>query len=77
MTDFPANIVQRLCEHKMTDAGLTIRVRWLGFDATHDTWEPLDKLAEDVPELVEPFLYSKRADPRCARALRRYFPGGA
>ena len=75
LKDFPDNIVQRLCEHRMADTGMELRVRWLGFDQTHDTWEPLARLAEDVPDLVERYLYAKRADPRCARATRRYFPG--
>ena len=73
--DYPDNVVGRLVAHKMTDKGLTIRVRWLGFDHAHDTWEPLANLAEDVPELVEQFLYKHRADRRCARALSKYFPG--
>ena len=30
-------------------------VRWFGFDATHDTWEPAEELKEDVPELVKMF----------------------
>ena len=77
LVDFPDNIPQRLCEHRMTDRGMEVRVRWLGFDETHDSWEALSRLAEDVPELVEQFLYKHRADARCARALRRYFPGGS
>ena len=73
--DYPDNIVQKLLEHRREQGALEIRVRWLGFDRTHDTWEPLARLAEDVPELVEAFLYEHRADGTCARALRRYFPG--
>ena len=75
LQDFPDNIPERLCEHKVEEQGLVIRVRWLGFDATHDSWEALAQLAEDVPEMVEAYLYKRRAEPRCARALRRYFPG--
>ena len=73
--DYPNNFVQQLLDHRMDNDGLKIKVRWLGFDATHDSWEPLSTLVQDVPELVEEYLYSKRADRRCARALRRYFPG--
>ena len=75
LTDYPDNLVQRLCEHRMSGRGLEVRVRWLGFDVTHDSWEPIAGLAEDVPEMLEEFLYKHRADARCARALRRYFPG--
>ena len=52
-----------------------MRVRWLGFDRANDTCEPLSQLAEDVPDLVEAYLYEHRAEAQCARALRRYFPG--
>ena len=75
LKDFPDNIPERLGGHRMGAVGMEIKVRWLGFDATHDSWEGLGQLAEDVPELVEAYLYGKRADPRCARALRKYFPG--
>ena len=73
--DYPNNLVQQLLDHKMDGSTFTVKVRWLGFDKTHDSWEPLANLAEDVSDLVEEYLYSKRADRRCARALRRYFPG--
>ena len=73
--DYPNNFVQQLLDHKMDGSTFKMKVRWLGFDRTHDSWEPLASLAEDVPDLVEEYLYSKRADRRCARALRRYFPG--
>ena len=38
------------------DALLELRVRWLGFTPAEDTWEPIDRLHEDQPELVERFL---------------------
>ena len=72
--DFPDNIPQRLIAHSAA-GGLTLKVRWLGFDSAHDSWEPVANLAEDVPEMVEAYLYDNRADARCARALRRFFPG--
>ena len=73
--DYPDNIVQKLLEHKRDRDGVRVRVRWLGFDRVHDTWEPLTQLVEDVPELVEAYLYEHREDALCARSLRRYFPG--
>ena len=74
--DFPDNIPDRLLAHRRDADGMKIQVRWLGFDRTHDTWEPVSNLAEDVPEMLESYLYEQRADAQCARALRRYFPGG-
>ena len=68
--DYPENPVQQLMDHRMENDGIRVRVRWLVFDTTHHTWEPLSALAEDVPELVEEYLYSKKGDRRCARALR-------
>jgi RNase H-like domain found in reverse transcriptase/Reverse transcriptase (RNA-dependent DNA polymerase)/Integrase core domain/Integrase zinc binding domain/Chromo (CHRromatin Organisation MOdifier) domain len=35
---------------------LQIRVRWRGYTSRSDTWEPLDTLLDDVPELVREFL---------------------
>ena len=54
---------------------MEIRVRWLRYDSSHDTWEPVANLAEDVPELVEEYLRGKAHEPQCVRALARYFPG--
>ena len=73
--DYPDNVVKRLVTHRMTAAGMQLKVRWLGFDHAHDTWEPVENLAEDVPDLVETFLYKNRQDRRCARALTKFFPG--
>ena len=41
---------------------------------THDSWEPVTNLVDDVPSLVEAYLYEHRADVLCARLARRY-PG--
>ena len=38
------------------DALLELRVRWLGFTPAEDTWEPIDRLHEDQPALLERFL---------------------
>jgi hypothetical protein len=35
---------------------LEIRVRWLGFEANEDTWEPVERLQEDVPVVLHRFL---------------------
>ena len=59
--DYPDNIVQKLLGHRQDDDGFKIRVRWLGFDRTHDTWEPVTKLAADVSDLVEKYLMPSAA----------------
>ena len=69
--DYPDNIVKRLMAHRMDADGIKLKVRWLGFDEAHDSWEPIATLTEDVPDLVEEYLYAKRRDRRCAKL----FPG--
>ena len=73
--DYPDNRVQSLLAHRQEQGVLQIKVRWLGFDKTHDSWEPIVNLVDDVPDLVEAYLYEHRADALCARLARRYFPG--
>jgi Chromo (CHRromatin Organisation MOdifier) domain len=34
----------------------SVLVSWLGFDPADDSWEPIDTLNEDVPDLVSSFL---------------------
>ena len=63
--DYPDNLVQQLLDHKMDGSTFREKVCWLGFDKTHYSWESLASLAEDVPDLVEEYLYSKMADRRC------------
>ena len=52
---------------KEKDGSFRIRVRWEGYDSSDDTWEPLARLAEDVPNLVKSFL--KDGVPEHARKL--------
>jgi hypothetical protein len=49
--------LENIVDWRETDeALLELRVRWLGFTPAEDTWEPIDRLHEDQPELVERFL---------------------
>ena len=81
--DYPNNFVQQLLDHRMDNDGLKIKVRWLGFDATHDSWEPLAGLAQDVPCAGASGGVSVREEwgpPMCAGApsiLPRVNAGGA
>ena len=38
-----------------------LKIHWLGFDNTEDSWEPLENLALDVPTLVGDYLFSKHS----------------
>ena len=73
--DYPDNVVKRFVGHSTVAKGvLHLRVRWLGYDAAHDTDESIGNLAEDVPNLVQAYLLENRHLPVCARVLRTYFP---
>ena len=47
-----------------------LKVRWKGFEAADDTWEPIDTLIQDVPDLVQQFLATRKQD-RLVQQLRR------
>ena len=76
LRDYPDNVVQRFVSHNFGPAPecqLMLRVRWLGYDAAHDTHEPVTNLIEDVPDLVEAYLRKHPDDRACTRMLRRFF----
>ena len=72
--DFPDNIPRRFVAHRFARAGhMEIRVRWLGFTAALDTWESVENLVEDVPDMVRDYLQSNINEPACRRMMQRYF----
>ena len=76
LRDYPDNIVKRFVSHRFGPAPecqLMLQVRWLGYDAAHDTEEPVTNLIEDVPDMVESYLRKHPDDRACARMLSRYF----
>ena len=50
-----------------------MQVRWIGFDAAGDTWEPVAELMTSVPDMVEAYLRDN-PEPMLDRLLERYFP---
>ena len=73
--DYPDNVVQRILGHTTDNHGvMRLTVRWLGYDAAHDSHEPIANLVEDVPDLVQQYLTEHRDQAACARVLRTYFP---
>ena len=74
LTDYPDNIVKRFVSHRTDATGqLLLRVRWLGYDHAHDTWEPAHQLAQDVPQLLEEYLRQHDDEGPVARTLTQYF----
>ena len=52
--------VEKLLDYRIEEGKEEVLVKWFGFDQKDSTWEPIDKLREDVPELLESFM-SKRS----------------
>ena len=48
--------MDKILQWRHTAGGVQLRVRWLGFESSDDTWEPLDTLYEDVTELIQEFV---------------------
>ena len=51
--------------------GLMVQVCWKGLPASEDTLEPLARVAEDVPQMLERLLSRKNGDPRLIAKARR------
>ena len=63
------NVVEDLVDWREDDdGGIQIRFKWLGFSADEDTWELVNVLHEDQPELVEAFL--RRVQDVCVFAAQ-------
>jgi hypothetical protein len=54
--------ISELVDIKRTTSGFSVLVRWLGFDSSDDTWEPIEQLFEDIPLILHDFLIQKRME---------------
>ena len=52
--------VERITAWCSRDAGIQLRVHWLGFEDGEATWEPLSDMFGDVPDIVRDFVTSRR-----------------
>ena len=52
--------VESLVGWRTTAAGIQLRVRWLGFEPADATWEPLELLFKDIPEMIQDFAALRR-----------------
>lgn len=63
--------VQRLMRLVETDDGLMVLVRWKGLPNSEDTMEPVKKIHEDVPVLLEKLLCRKNTPTNLIAEARR------
>ena len=60
--------VEDIVDWRENDNGdLELRIRWLGFTTSEDSWEPVAALHEDQPLLVERYL--QRVQHECNLAI--------
>lgn len=52
-------VVEGIVAHKGKPGHRQFRVKWRGFDTTENTWEPEERLREDVPDKVKAYLKRK------------------
>ena len=60
MYDEKGLCVESLVGWRTTASGLQLRVRWLGFEPADATWEPLELLYLDIPEMIQNFAALRR-----------------
>jgi hypothetical protein len=51
--------ISELLDIRSSSSGYEILVRWLGFDKSDDTWEPVQQIFEDIPLILHDFLIQK------------------
>ncbi|KAF1330768.1 hypothetical protein FI667_g4937, partial [Globisporangium splendens] len=61
--------VERICNHKFNDnmKSYELLVKWKGFEDIEDSWEPVESIRADVPDLVKRYV-----DQSGDRKLQRY-----
>lgn len=57
-------VVDRLVDRMRKNGTTYYKVRWKGFTKKHDSWEPENRLREDVPEIVEAYHHKSRLRKR-------------
>jgi transposase InsO family protein len=74
--DYPHNFVKGIRDHRVEPQHgvFQLKVRWVGWGAEGDTWEPIHAIAEDAPHFVEDYLAQNRDSEACERYLNEYFP---
>ena len=62
--------LEKVIDWRQTDAdSIELRVRWLGFEANEDSWEPVQAMHEVAPAVVERYMRSVEAECEHAAQL--------
>lgn len=56
--------VDHIIEQRLHNGLLQYNVHWFGYDASYDTWEPADSIAETAPDCVNAYLKRKYPDKK-------------
>ena len=51
--------IEKLLDIRPSTTSYDILVKWLGFSEDENSWEPIERLLEDVPVYLKEFLFSK------------------
>eukprot|EP00924_Labyrinthula_sp_SR-Ha-C_P007835 augustus_masked-scaffold_28-processed-gene-4.112-mRNA-1 protein AED:0.46 eAED:0.46 QI:0/0/0/0.5/1/1/2/0/755 len=64
--------VEKLLDVQFEQRKWWILVKWYGFEEADNSWEPLNTLAENIPEVVKDFLVEMRTR-NSKRALKKFY----
>ena len=64
-------VVEAIVGKKRVGNSFHLEVKWLGFEESENTWEPIESLYEDVPEMVTQFVQAD-GDPHLLRTLTAF-----
>ena len=65
-------IIEKLCEIRRSGNSFSVRVMWEGLPDTIDhTWEPIQQIQEDVPDMLLEFLKTGTKDSLRSKALQQ------
>lgn len=53
-----AYLIDSILDIRLSGSSYDCKVRWMGFGPEEDSWEPIERLFEDVPLLLQNFLQS-------------------
>ena len=63
--------VSHLKDIRSNGSSYDVLVHWLGFDDNENSWEPVEKLYEDIPLLLHEFLQTRPEGTHIWEALNR------